>query len=53
MVNDGDFVLIEYTARVKETGNVIDTTDPEVAKKHGIYEDGQVYGPMLVVVGRK
>jgi len=51
--NDGDFVLIEYTIRVKETGNVVDTSDPELAKKENIYESERIYGPTLIVIGKK
>ncbi len=51
-LKDGDFVLIEYTARVKETGNVFDTTNEEIAKKEGVYDSNKVYGPILVVIGR-
>ncbi|WFO75726.1 FKBP-type peptidyl-prolyl cis-trans isomerase [Desulfurococcaceae archaeon MEX13E-LK6-19] len=51
-LKDGDFVLVEYTARVKETGNVFDTTNEEIAKKEGIYDSNKVYGPILVVIGR-
>lgn len=50
--NDGDFILIEYTVRVKETGNVVDTTDEALAKKENIYESGRVYGPVLIVIGK-
>ncbi len=50
--NDGDFVLIDYTVRVKETGNIIDTTNEEIAKRENIYEAGKLYGPILVVVGK-
>lgn len=50
--NDGDFLLIEYTIRVKETGTIIDTTSEELAKKENIYESGRVYGPILVVLGK-
>ncbi len=50
--NEGDFILIEYTARVKETGNIIDTTNEDIAKKEGIYESNRVYGPTLVVLGK-
>lgn len=31
--NKGDFLLIEFTVRVKETGVVIDTTDAELARR--------------------
>lgn len=51
MFKDGDFVLVEYTATVKETGEVVDTTDLELAKKHNIYDETKEYGPALVIVG--
>jgi len=47
----GDFLLIDYVARVLETGETFDTTIEEVAKKEGIYKEGALYEPMLVVVG--
>jgi len=47
----GDFVLIEYVGKVKETGDVFDTTIEEIAKKEGLYKEGDVYEPKLVVVG--
>jgi len=48
---EGDFVLIDYTLRVKETGQVIDTTLEEVAEEAGLHRAGEVYEPMLVVIG--
>lgn len=50
--NKGDFLLIEYTVRVKETNTVIETTDAELAKRENIYEPNRVYGPTLVVLGK-
>ena len=47
---EGDFVLIDYTLKVKETGQIIDTTLEEVAKKAGLHVGG-TYEPMLVVIG--
>jgi FKBP-type peptidyl-prolyl cis-trans isomerase 2 len=47
----GDFILMDYTARVKETGEVFDTTVEEVAKKERLYKEGEIYEPKLVVVG--
>lgn len=47
----GDFVLIEYVAKVKETGEVFDTTKEEVAKKEHLYKEGEIYEPKLVVIG--
>jgi len=47
---EGDFVLIDYTLKVKETGQVIDTTLEDVAKEIGL-QAGGTYEPMLVVIG--
>ena len=49
--NDGDFVLVEYDLWVKDTGSLIDTTDEEKARKAGIYDPRERYGPRLVIVG--
>ncbi|BEP18061.1 peptidylprolyl isomerase [Pyrofollis japonicus] len=50
-LKDGDFVLVEYSLRVKETGKLIDTTSEEEARKEGIYDPRERYGPRLVIVG--
>jgi len=47
----GDFVLINYVAKVKETGEVFDTTLEDVAKKERLYKEGEIYEPKLVVIG--
>jgi len=51
MVKKGDFILIDFVAKIKETGEIFDTTVQEVAKKARIFREGYVYEPMLVVVG--
>lgn len=50
--NKGDFLLIEFTVRVKETGVVIDTTDAELAKKENVYDPNKLYGPVLLILGK-
>jgi peptidylprolyl isomerase len=47
----GDFILIDYVAKVKETNEVFDTTKEDVAKKEHLYREGEFYEPKLVVVG--
>jgi peptidylprolyl isomerase len=47
----GDFILIDYTAKVKETSEVFDTTNEETAKKEHLFKEGEVYEPKLVVIG--
>ena len=47
----GDFILIDYVARVKETNEVFDTTIEETAKNERLYKEGEICEPKLVVVG--
>jgi len=47
----GDFVLIDYTAKVKETNEVFDTTLEEISKKEHLHKEGESYEPKLVVLG--
>jgi len=47
----GDFILLDYIAKVKETSEVFDTTIEEVAKKERLYKEGEIYEPKLVVIG--
>lgn len=50
-IRKGDFILIDYIAKVKETGEVFDTTIENVAKEKGTFDENGAYEPMLVVVG--
>jgi peptidylprolyl isomerase len=47
----GDFIIVNYIAKVKETGEVFDTTIEEIAKKEHLYMEGEIYEPKLVVIG--
>ena len=46
-----DFIVIDYTGKVKETNEVFDTTKEEVAKKEHLHKEGEIYEPKLVVIG--
>jgi FKBP-type peptidyl-prolyl cis-trans isomerase SlyD len=50
-VKNGDFIKLEYTGTVQETGDVFDTTSEEVAEEKGIQSDKKTYGPISVIVG--
>jgi len=50
-IGKGDFILVDYTGKVKETGEVFDTTIEELAKKERLYKEGDIYEPRLIVVG--
>ena len=44
-------ILVNYTAKVKDTGEIFDTTIEEDAKKHSIHEQNVKYQPKLVSIG--
>jgi FKBP-type peptidyl-prolyl cis-trans isomerase 2 len=46
-----DFIVIDYSAKVKETNEFFDTTYEDVAKKEHLHKEGEIYEPKLVVVG--
>jgi peptidylprolyl isomerase/FKBP-type peptidyl-prolyl cis-trans isomerase SlyD len=50
-IENGDFVRLEFTGKIKETGDVFDTTNEEVAKETGIFIEEKNYGPVPIVVG--
>jgi len=49
--NKGSLILVDYTAKVKDTEEVFDTTIEEDAKKHSIHEQNFKYLPKLVSIG--
>lgn len=49
--NKGTLILVEYTAKVKDTGEVFETTIEAEAKKHSIHDPNVKYQPKLVSVG--
>jgi len=50
-VSKGDFILMDYVAKIKETDMVFDTNIDSVAKEAKIFKEDGIYEPMLVVVG--
>ena len=50
-VAKGDVVRLHYTGKVKETGEVFDTTYEEVAKEAGLYREEAVYGAVPIIIG--
>ena len=47
----GDFILIDYTAKVKETNEIFDTTNEDTAKKEHLHKEGEIHEPLLVAIG--
>ncbi len=50
-IKKGDVIRLQYTGKIKETGEIFDTTFEEVAKDAGIYSEKGIYGPVPIAVG--
>jgi peptidylprolyl isomerase len=49
--NKGSLILVDYTAKVKDTNEVFETTIESEAKKHSLHDPTIKYQPKLVSVG--
>ena len=49
-LQEGDFIRLDYTARTVEGGQLVDTTDPEVAEEEGVADQG-TFEPRTIVLG--
>ncbi len=49
MINNNDFVLINFIGRIKSSGKIFDLTDKTVAEKEGLNQEGLNFGPVLVI----
>lgn len=47
----GDFALINFTSKIKESNEIIETTFENVAKDAGLHRAENIYEPQFVVVG--
>ncbi|MDR2966870.1 MAG: peptidylprolyl isomerase [Methanobacteriaceae archaeon] len=50
-IKNGDFIKLEFTGKIKETGDIFDTTNEEVAKEANIHVENKDYGSIPIVVG--
>ena len=50
-LQSGDVVKLAYTARTVDEGQLVDTTDEDVAADEGIDTDQQDWGPRTIVLG--
>ncbi len=50
-MKSGDFVLVDFVGRIKDTGEIFDLTVADVAKKEGVYNEKINYKPITVIVG--
>jgi len=47
----GQLILLDYTAKIKDSGEIFETTIEDEAKKHSLHESNVKYMPKLVSVG--
>jgi peptidylprolyl isomerase len=47
----GSLILIDYTAKVKDSSEIVETTIADEAKKHNLFQENIKYQPKLVSVG--
>lgn len=52
-MEEGSFVYIDLTGKIRESGEVFETTKEDVAKASGIFNEKFRYKPLLVIVGSK
>ncbi len=50
-LQEGDFVKIAYTARTVEEGQLVDTTDADVADEEGVDSQDREFAPRTIVLG--
>jgi len=50
-IQDGDFIRLNFTGKIKETDEVFDTTLQDVADEAGILVENKEYGPIPIIVG--
>jgi peptidylprolyl isomerase/FKBP-type peptidyl-prolyl cis-trans isomerase SlyD len=50
-IEDNDFIRLNYTGKIKENGDVFDTTYEDVAEEAGIKVEGKDYHPIILSLG--
>ena len=51
MLNENDFIEIDYIARIKDNG-IFDLTNKEIAKENNIYNKDFKYKPVIICLGK-
>ena len=50
-IKKGDFIRLNYTGKVQETGDIFDTTFEEIAEEAGLKTENKTFGPIPITVG--
>jgi FKBP-type peptidyl-prolyl cis-trans isomerase 2 len=51
VINTGEFILVNYSTKIKDTNELIETTLEEVAKEAEKFDPSHKYEPQLICVG--
>src|SRR6266852_9998745 len=51
VVKPGDFLLVNFTLKVKESGETVDTTYDAVAKDTHLHREESTYSPRFIILG--
>ncbi len=52
VIKEGDFIKLDFTGRIKDTGEIFDSTLESVAKSDGTYDKNKKYEPLIIAVGK-
>lgn len=52
-IKAGDFILLNYVCKVKESGEIVDTTLEAKAKEAKLHGEGDTYEPYFLVLGEE
>jgi len=53
MLKEGDFIEVEYVAKIKGTEIIFDLTDEKLAREKNIFSPNLKYGPLVICLGQK
>jgi FKBP-type peptidyl-prolyl cis-trans isomerase 2 len=49
-MKSGEFVLVDYAGKLKDSGEIFDITKEDTARKEGVYKENFRYGPVPIIV---
>ncbi len=50
-LKNGDFILLDYTGKIKDSNQVFDSTSEKVMKEAKVHQEGAKYSPVTVCIG--
>jgi peptidylprolyl isomerase len=50
-LNNKDFILVDYTEKIKDTNKIVESTNKEIATKEHIFKEYKLYEPIVMILG--